>query len=69
MLCNSNIIRLPAAESVTSEKSFVYKCLRGLLAVRTLTGGEADAPQRVAKRLHLLSLPFFITEQTLDAAW
>jgi len=63
MLCNTNIIRgpavirLPAVESVTSRKSFVYKCLRRPLAVRTLTGGEADAPQRVAKRLHLLFGP------------
>jgi len=64
MLCNTNIIRrppvirLPAVESVTTMKSFVYKCLRRLRGVSTLTGGEADAPQRVAKRLHLLSVPF-----------
>ena len=41
-------------------KSFVYKCLRRPLVVGTLTGGEADTPQRVAKRLHLLSVPLSI---------
>src|SRR6185369_7563745 len=45
-------IRLPAVESVTNKKSSVSSRLRGCLAPRTLTVGEADAPQRVAKRLH-----------------
>jgi hypothetical protein len=59
MLCNTNIIRrpalirLPGVESVTWAKSSVSRRLRGSPALRTLTGEEADAPQRVAKRLHL----------------